>query len=356
MRRKARLLLDKACDSLLLGIEIYNRPHDLGRVSSVLILTNHAFEMLLKAAIVHRGGKINERGVGETISFDACVRRGTSNGKLKFLTKEQALTLRTLNGLRDAAQHDLVDVSEGLLYIQIQSAVTVFKDLLKLVFGIELSHGLPDRVLPISTSPPTDIKTMFDSDVAEILKLLTPGRRRGVEAEARLRSLVLLDDRIRGEQKQPSSKDLKRIGRDLSNKPWEELFKGVAVVEITTDGVGPTLSIRLTKREGPPIHIVDPETLEAGPVAVKRVNELDFYNLNSTQLAGKVGLTQPKLVAVVEHLGMRDDLDCYKEFRIGKSLHKRYSQRAIQAVTDALKVTTLDNIWEWYKRRKRESQ
>ena len=353
MRRKARLLIDKACDSLLLGIELYNRPNDRGRVGAVLILTNHAFEMLLKAAIVHKGGRIHERDSKETIGFDACVRRGTSDGSIKFLTEEQAITLRTLNGLRDAAQHYLLDVSEGQLYIQIQSAVTLFKDLLKAVFNRELADELPHRVLPVSTSAPTDISTMFDSDVQEILRLLAPGRRRRTEAEARLRSLALIDSSILGESDQPGIGELRRMGQELAKNSWEEVFRGVATIEVTTDGVGPSLSIRLTKKEGPPINVVSEETPGAIPVAVKRVNELDVYNLMATQLAEKVGLTRPKLLAVVEYLKMREDLNCYKEFRIGSSLHKRYSQKAIQEVTNALKDTTVEEIWEWHKERRR---
>jgi hypothetical protein len=50
MKREARLLLEKACDSLLLSIELFNRPHDRGRVTGTLIQLDHAFEMLLKAA------------------------------------------------------------------------------------------------------------------------------------------------------------------------------------------------------------------------------------------------------------------------------------------------------------------
>ena len=67
MKREAKLLLDKACDSLLLGIELFNRPSDRGRVSAVLIHTDHAFEMFLKAAILQRGGKIREKTGKETI-------------------------------------------------------------------------------------------------------------------------------------------------------------------------------------------------------------------------------------------------------------------------------------------------
>jgi hypothetical protein len=50
--------------------------------------------MLLKAAIIHRGGQIREKGARETIGFDACVRRGLTDGRIKFLSDEQALILQ----------------------------------------------------------------------------------------------------------------------------------------------------------------------------------------------------------------------------------------------------------------------
>ena len=110
-------MLNKACDSLLLGIEIFNRPQERGRISGVLIQVDHAFEMFLKAAIVQRGGRIRDRGDNETIGFDSCVRRALSDGNVKFLTEAQALTLQTTNGLRDAAQHYLLDICEGQFYL-----------------------------------------------------------------------------------------------------------------------------------------------------------------------------------------------------------------------------------------------
>ncbi|MDW7979609.1 MAG: hypothetical protein RMH97_03475 [Verrucomicrobiales bacterium] len=131
MKREAKLLLEKATDSLVLAIELFNRPYDRGRVSATLILLDHAFEMLMKAAILHRGGRIREKRAKETIGFDTCVRRSLSDGKIKYLTAEQALVLQTINGLRDAAQHHLLDISEGQLYIHVQSGVTLFRDLLK---------------------------------------------------------------------------------------------------------------------------------------------------------------------------------------------------------------------------------
>jgi hypothetical protein len=346
MKREAKLLLEKASNSLVLAIELFNRPHDRGRVSSTLIQLDHGFEMLLKAAILHRGGRIREKRAKETIGFDACVRRSLSDGKIKYLSEEQALVLQTINGLRDAAQHHLLDISEGQLYFHVQSGVTLFRDLLMSVFGQDLACHLPERVLPVSTSPPTDMATLFDSEVKEIKKLLQPGRRRRVEALARLRPLAILDATIRGEKGQPSESDLRRIGKEvLQGRPWAKVFQGVAAVEISADGAGPALSLRLSKKEGIPIQLVPEGTPGASVVAVKRVDDLGFYSLGAKQLAEKVGLTMPKVVAIVDYLGLRDQSDCYKEIKIGKAVFKRYSQKAIGAITEALKKESADEIW-----------
>ncbi len=350
MKREAKLLLDKAFDSLVLSIELFNRPHDRGRISSTLIQLDHAFEMFMKAAILHRGGRIREKRAKETIGFDACVRRSLSDGKIKYLKEEQALVLQTINGLRDAAQHHLLDISEGQLYIHMQSGVTLFRDLLKSVFDQDIARHLPSRVLPVSTTPPTDLATLFDSETEEIKKLLQPGRRRRIEALTRLRPLAILDATVRGEKGQPSDSDLRRIGKELSQgKPWTNAFCGAAAVEIAADGAGPTLSLRLCKKEGIPIQLVPEGTPGASVVAVKRVNELDFYSLGAKQLAEKVGLTTNKVVAVIDYLGLRKDLDCYKEFKIGSQLHKRYSPKAIDKIKEALEKESADEIW---KRRK----
>ena len=356
MKRETKLLFEKACDALVLSIELFNRPHDRGRVSATLIQLDHGFEMLLKAAILHRGGRIRNSEDEQTIGFATCVGRGLSDGNIKFLTHEQAITLRAINDLRDAAQHHLLDISEGQLYVHIQSGITLFRDLVQNIFQKKLVDYLPERTLPVSTSPPTDIVTIFDSEVADIIRLLQPGKRRTVQAEAKITPLSILDSASRGEEGLPSPGELRRIGQQLSERPWQEVFKGASVIEVTTEGTGPTLSVHLTKHEGPPIQIAPEGTLEASPVAVRRVNEQDFYNLNATQLASRVGITRPRVVAVVEYAGIRNDLDYYKEFKFGSSIHKRYSQRSIEAVQSVLQEHSIEEIWSWYKQRNRSSQ
>src|SRR5438128_271680 len=133
MKKEVKILKIKAVDSLILSIEHFNRPYDRGRICSVLIFLDHSFEMLLKASILHKGGKIREKRARQTIGFDACVRKAFSDGRIKFISEEQTLTLQFVNSLRDAAQHHLLEISEQYLYIQAQAGLTLFRDIYKKV-------------------------------------------------------------------------------------------------------------------------------------------------------------------------------------------------------------------------------
>lgn len=354
MKREARLLLGKACDSLMLSIEFFNRPHDLGRATTTLILLDHTFEMLLKASIVHRGGRIREKRAKETIGFDKCVRCALSDGNIKFLTEEQALTLQGINNLRDAAQHHLLDISENQLYIHAQAGLTLFRDLLMQVFDRDLCELLPNRVLPVSTSAPMDLTALFDGEIAEVVKLLQPRSRKRLEAQARLRPLAILDASIKGEKGQPSPGQLKRLGNELvAGKRWQDLFPGVSSVEITATGTGPGLSLRWTKKEGVPIHVVPEGTPGASVVAVKRVDELAFYNLGLSQVAENVGLGRNKTLAMVKYLRIQDNPDCFKIVKIGKAEFKRYSQKVAELIKEELPKVSIDEVWKAHGTRRR---
>ena len=89
VKREVAELRTRAIDSLVLGIELFNRPHERGRVEAVLILLHHAFEMLLKAIIKDRTGVVHEKsekygspktGVGG-IGADSAGPRGAADGE-----------------------------------------------------------------------------------------------------------------------------------------------------------------------------------------------------------------------------------------------------------------------------------
>jgi hypothetical protein len=352
LRKEARLLLGKATDSLVLSIEHFNRPWDRGRVEAVLILLDHSFEMLLKAAILERGGRIREPRAKQTIGFGVCLNRALSSPQVKFLTEEQALVLQMINSLRDAAHHHLVHVSELLLYTQAQAGVTLFRDVYLSVFSRHLADELPERVLPISTSPPTDLAVLFGTEVNAIRQLLQPSTRRRTEAEAKLRALAIVEGAIAGEQLQPSAPQLRRLANHLRTDglTWDQVFPGVASTQLTAEGTGPSLALRLTKREGIPIHTVPEGTPGAVVVGIERVNELDFYNLGRDDLARHLGLTGPKTTALIWYLNLKDDDECYKRLKVRNSGFDAYSHKAIHRMREALEAHSIDGVWETYKR------
>jgi hypothetical protein len=358
MKRESRLLLAEAKDALVLAIEIYNRPSDVGRKTSTLILLDHAFEMLLKAGILHRGGKIRRPREANTLSFDESVRKALSDGTLKFIDEEQALVLQTTNLLRDAGYHHLVDISEQQLYIQAQASLTLFRDIMKAVFAQDLYSDLPTRVLPLSTSPPTDLAALFDHEVSEIRRLMEAGKRRRTEASAKARALAITENALAGSRSLPTDADIHRLLRQVkAGMEWTTLFPGVASIEVTTTGTGPTLSIRWTKREGVPIHTVQEGTPRASVVAVRRVNELDFWNMSHGDLSRQIGLTGPRTTALIRHLCLQEDQDCFKRIEIGRSTFDRYSQRAIERCKGALQVVDMDEVWRQNgPRRRTETQ
>jgi hypothetical protein len=346
MRKEAKHLYQKAIDSLTLSIELFNRPNDCGRIHGVLIFMDHSFEMLLKASIIHKGGKIKEKGAKETIGFSACVRKGFSDNAIKFLSETDVLTLQTINGLRDAAQHYTLEMSEQYLYFQAQAGLTLFRDIAKKVFNIDLRTQLPVRVLPLSTTPPMDIQAFFSTEVQEIKKLLAPKSRKKLEATEKLRALAIMENAIQGNESQPSDTELKALAKRLSKATnWGQLFPSVSTLSFTQNGYGPSLDLRITKSEGVPVTVVPEGTPGAGVVAIKRVNELDFYNLGRDQLAKKLGLTGPKTTAAVKHFGIKEDPECFKHLKVGNVPFDRYSQKAIEKIKEGLKTKTIDEIW-----------
>ena len=310
MKRDVRKLLQKSIDSLILSIEIFNRPSDTGRATAALIFMDHSFEMLLKAAILHKNGEIREkRHDPNTIGFDKCLRKAVSDATLKFISEEQALSLQIINGERDAAQHYILDISEPQLYIHMQGGFTLFSDILKTVFNKTLKDYFPERVLPIATMAPIEIEPLFRFEIKEIKKLLLPNTRTRSEAFARLRPLAILNSAILGEKNtQLSERDMEKLAAQVkAGKSWDEIFPGVAKIQLTRDGQGQQISLRITKKGDVEVALVKEGKTPAGVVAVKTVNDLEYYNLGCKQMCGNIkkqyqNINQTKLLAIIKYL------------------------------------------------------
>jgi hypothetical protein len=354
LKKEARLLLSRATDALILSVDHFNRAWNVGRSEAVLVQLDRGFELFLKAAILHKGGKIRERRARQTIGFALCVRRCVSDASVKCLTPEQALTLQIINGLRDAAQHYILETSEDQLYFVAQAGVTLFRDLLKSVFKQDLASYLPERVLPVSSRPPKDLITLFDEETEVIRKMLKPGSRRRVEARARLRTMAVIEGSVENDPLQPGEGELNRLLKRIAKgEGFKDVFPGLAALRFDTSGTGPTISLRITKTQGIPITLVKEGDAGAVAVAVKRVDELGYYSLGLRELSDKIGVSTNKTLAVVRHLGLQDDPDFFKAIHIGKASFKRYSSKALDHLKKQLPVLNIDQIWAESRMRKR---
>jgi len=76
------------------------------------------------------------------------------------------------------------------------------------------------------------------------------------------------------------------------------------------------------------------------------VNELDFYNLSTKNIADKVGISVNRIVALIRELKLQNDSDCFKLIVINSQKYKRYSQKALSCVKKGLEELDMDDVWE----------
>lgn len=158
--------------------------------------------------------------------------------------------------------------------------MTLYKDLMKRVYNDELKSHIPERVLPSSTMPPTDLHSMIEADFRQIKALIAPGSRKQIDAKAKLKSLALVEASLSGVRSQPSEYEINKLVREIrGGKSWKSLFPGIASLQLDTKGTGINVDIRITKKTGDPVHLVREGTPGATVLAVKRVNELDYDSM-----------------------------------------------------------------------------
>lgn len=350
MKKRAEQFLDRSINSLILSIEVFNRPYENGRAETVLILLDHALEMLMKAIIYEMTNKIRKEGKKYNYSFKKCIK--VLKDRLAIINEDQAMILNTINDLRDIAMHHIIDLSEDLLYLHSQSGVTLFDDLLRQQFSKVLKDYLPSRVLPISTNPPTNIEVFFDKEFSQIMNLIAPGKRRVAEATARVRPFIVLENNISRAAKPTTDYEIRKILNEFrKGKSWRELFPGTARLRMDSGGTGLTFSVRLTRDLGLPVRPLKKGEDPSKAIIFREVDLLDRYSLSITRIAKKLEITVPKACALVEYLNIQKDEVFFKEFIIGKQRHKRYSPNLVYHLKQKMIVLDMDKVWKKYRER-----
>lgn len=343
LRQEARVLKGKALTSFIAAAEAFNSPRDDGRVTAVLLRLQHAFEMLLKAALVQAGKPVFDQTTGRSIGFERCIGLAMSDDTIK-LAEADAGTLRAIDAMRDDEQHWFNEVSEQLLYLHVRAGVTLFDDILQRVFGERLNTLFPERVLPVSADPPQDLVLLLDDEYRQIKELLRPGRRARHEARARIRTLLAMEAHVEPETR-VSGKDVGRVEKGIrGGGSRDQVFPRLSDVATTVDGQGITVAVRFTKKEGPPVHYVADDSIPAA--AIRQIDLQNKYNRSPAELALALGLSGPRAVALRRHLGIDDDESYRHDFQFGSTRHPRYSDNALTKMREAVRYLDMDVIWK----------
>lgn len=343
-RREAGLLKARALASLRSAATAFNGMHDDGRTCQVLRDLQHAFEMLLKAALIQKRVSVFDKKVGIAIGFEKCVNLACEHLKL---TADQAGTLRAIDALRDEEQHWMGALPEGLLYLHVRAGFTLFDDILQRVFQEPLSSHLPHRVLPISSEPPRDIQLLIDEEYNQIAQLLTPGRRRTAEAQIRIRSLLAMESHV-GDSVRVSTKDVDQVQRQIKKgKARNEVFPDLEKLQSEVAGEGLMVSVRIGRTEGMPMRLVASDE-DVPAVALREVDRQQRFHWTAAQLAERCNLSQPRCVALRRSLKIDDDPSMAHEFVFGAQKHRRYSDKADKLLRESAAEVDMDKVWQEY--------
>lgn len=339
------------------ALTAFNSPYDDGRPTVVLLHLQHAFEMLLKAALVQGGVKVFDKESGRSISFETALNQCSQLKGLK-VTRDEAGTLRTIDALRDDEQHWFNNVSEGLLYLHSRAAVTLFDELLFRAFKQRLADHLPNRVLPVSTEAPQDILVLIDSEYTNVAELLKPGRRARDEARAKIRTLLALEAHV-SEDARVSETDVNRVEKGIKvGKLRQQVFPKLSGLAADISGEGLTVTVKIVKQpEALPVRLVR-EGQGGDVVDAAAIREVDLqkkFHWSPFDLADKLGITRPRATALREHLGIDDDSDCLYTFEFGSQKHPRYSDNALTRMREAVTNEDMDAIWKSHGSGRRSS-
>lgn len=332
VKRRTQQLKKAATESLCVAIELFNRPSQVARDQSVMLMLAHSFEMLLKAIIFQKRGTIRDKGEQYTYRFGRCI--NVAHSELNLLDAADLPMLWAIKQDRNAAAHDTVAFSEDMLWLHVRSGVTIFGRLLSAAFNEDLPDVIPSRVIPVSALPPTDARAAIEREMQDIAAMLKPGLRQGDDAKARIRPLLALDGAVTGREEAPTELELDRaVSAFRQGTTWEAVFPGLATLELAaTPGAGAQeVSLRISKAgEGPAVRLAKPGE-ETGALLYRKSDPFDEYGIRLSDFGAKLEVSQSDGYALTWYLKLKDDPAAYycRKTKAGNIQFQGLSARAL---------------------------
>jgi hypothetical protein len=364
VKRRTRQLKSSAVESVVLAVEMFNRPATYARAAGVLLPLQHSLEMLFKAAIYEARGTIFPRGGAISFKFSECLSILRSN--LNLLTDDQVLVAASIDAHRDAVQHHGSVLREQYLFVDAMSGLTLFRDTLLVAFHERLGDypAFRGRTLPVAVDPPREFTAIVDSDMRYIAELLRPGHRRRAEALSLLRPYVLME-RVTAVSEavvQPTDDEMAAFVDRVRLEPeWTRLLPGIARLEFDSSS-SMAYELRITKsKDAPPVRLVttkEPAAAEAG--AILEVEVLRQFPFNVTELGRHADVNQFESEAIVFASGFQSDPSLHRAVNIGSSSRPqvvhRYSHKALKAMREVVERGGLGEARSRYSAQRREAR
>lgn len=336
---------DVSVESLTLSIELFNRPSAVAREHAVIMMLAHSFEMLLKAIIFQRRGTVRDKGDNLSHSLSKCIDTCVDN--LQVVSAEERTLLLAVKQDRDCATHDVIAMSEDMLWVHMRGGITIFRRLLKDEFNEDLTAVLPGRVIPVSAAPPSDLGALVESEMAAIKEMLRPGKRRTAEAAARLRPFLSLDGSVTGRSDQPTEVEVTNAGRQLrAGKAWKAVFPGLAQLSIGSAQPGQDsqeVVLRIGK-DSDAVAVRRASPGESGALAYRGVSPFEEFGTKLSEFGNKLGVTRTQGYAIIRALKIKEDERAYfVKLNASKNVvYQGLSARAIELGKAALNDDMFD--------------
>ena len=125
------------------------------------------------------------------------------------------------------------------------------------------------------------------------------------------------------------------------------------LVQSTPSGI--PMSLHVTKRDGFPVRI-DPAAPTA--IAFRYIKAEDKYPYLANEVATKLGITTPKIVALVKLFQMRGNDEFHMSIKVSKAGSvSRYSEKSREVMANAIQREGMDRLWaDWKAGRRRDAR
>ena len=146
----------------------------------------------------------------------------------------------------------------------------------------------------------------MDEEFSQLKKLLeNQDEKDCVRAEAKLRCLMAMDRALEAQPIHVPTEELEAAKQNVTESAaWDEVFKGIAHLRMTTDG-GIGVALTIQKHDGIPVRIAREGEEAAATVAVRKVNNTEFYCFGAKELGKRLKLDLHKTLALIWKLGLQ---------------------------------------------------